>query len=137
MTLSYLGTELQATVNLINRNFYSGKNPRTEEKEKRRPWIALFIIGSLFLCNLIFHPHIMNLFFSLGIIYASLVIPSLLIIFAKSKVNSFIPTSVILGIVSGFAVQFYWGNIEGIACSIVLTGVAGALTLGVRVIKRY
>lgn len=83
--------------------------------------ISFIITLIFFILTTYYKLTVFELFLVFGVIYSSLAIPFLVIIFSKQKVTLLVPICIIIAIILGYLVMAYYSSFSGILVSIVVS----------------
>lgn len=116
--LTSLSAELYAMISLFNTNHHNGRT---------RGWVTSILLSvfAIFM-NEILRPSMSDLFFFFSILYASLIIPIVVIFLYKGKISNWVVISAVAGLISGYG---YWNRFEELNVIWVSLAASGGATL--------
>lgn len=91
--------------------------------------LAFFILVSLFMGYLYLEPAILDLFFFLGILYSSFLVPIVTLIFIKKKFGLMIPISILFSILSGYVSLLFVDRMQSVLVSVITSSVVIGLSI--------
>ncbi|GEB35534.1 MULTISPECIES: sodium:solute symporter family transporter [Brevibacillus] len=102
--MSAFGAGLHSMISLMVNNVYQLFRPRATERQKiRTGYMLAIMIGAVsFGLTSYFKPTLLDLLFFFGIIYASLILPLIVIVWSRGKASNFILISAVVGQAAGY-----------------------------------
>lgn len=136
---SAFGAGLHSMISLIAGNVYPLFKPDANERQKMRMGYLLAVtIGVLsFVLTFYFTPTLLELLFFFGIIYAALIVPVLVIVLSRGKVDNFIPLCALIGLAAGYASRYKVGNLDAVWVSMMVSSLLVIMYFCDKLVKKH